>query len=149
MRDGQMHQTTLRFGPDLWAALEGECARLGVSVAQYVREAALARLAYTAAVRGDQEYAEALAAVGVLAPTEAAAHHPAASPALFNAVPVPFGAAPEPYGAQSRGVIAAAEENRSDATALGAQNTLAIQRAREIRAQSRTLRQSTRAGGSR
>jgi hypothetical protein len=142
-----MHQTTLRFGPDLWGALGGECARLGVSVAQYVREAALARLAYTAAVRGDREYAEALAAVG--APTEAAAHHPAASPALFNTVPVPFGAALEPYGAQPRGVIAAAEENRSDATALGAQNTLAIQRAREIRAKSRTLRQSTSAGGSR
>src|SRR5262249_39790670 len=31
----KMHQTTVRFGEDLWEALENECARLGVSVAQY------------------------------------------------------------------------------------------------------------------
>jgi hypothetical protein len=43
-----MHQTTVRFGDDLWAALEQEASRLGVSVAQYVRDAALARLSYTA-----------------------------------------------------------------------------------------------------
>ena len=43
-----MHQTTVRFGDDLWAALEQEALRLGVSVAHYVRDAALARLAYTA-----------------------------------------------------------------------------------------------------
>jgi hypothetical protein len=42
-----MHQTTVRFGSDLWVELEREAARLGVSVAHYVREAALARLAYT------------------------------------------------------------------------------------------------------
>jgi hypothetical protein len=44
---GGMHQTTVRFGSDLWVELEREAARLGVSVAHYVREAALARLAYT------------------------------------------------------------------------------------------------------
>ena len=48
-----MHQTTVRFGADLWAALEDECEGLGVSVAQYVREAALARLMYAAGQRGD------------------------------------------------------------------------------------------------
>jgi hypothetical protein len=42
-----MHQTTVRFGPDLWSALEDESARLGVSIAHYVRDAALARLSYT------------------------------------------------------------------------------------------------------
>jgi hypothetical protein len=42
-----MHQTTVRFGPDLWRSLEQEAHRLGVSVAQYVRDSALARLAYT------------------------------------------------------------------------------------------------------
>jgi hypothetical protein len=40
-----MHQTTVRFGPDLWAALVSESIRSGVSVAQYVRDAAMARLA--------------------------------------------------------------------------------------------------------
>jgi hypothetical protein len=55
-----MHQTTVRFGPDLWHALEAECARLGVSAAQFLREAALARLAYTAGQRGDREYELAL-----------------------------------------------------------------------------------------
>jgi hypothetical protein len=40
-----MHQTTVRFGGDLWNALVEEADRSGVSVAQYVREAAVARLA--------------------------------------------------------------------------------------------------------
>jgi hypothetical protein len=56
----KMHQTTVRFGPDLWLALDEECKRLGLSVAQYVREAALARLAYTAGRRGDDEFEFAL-----------------------------------------------------------------------------------------
>jgi hypothetical protein len=48
-----MHQTTVRFGPDLWAELEREAANSGVSAAQYVREATLTRLAYSAAQRGE------------------------------------------------------------------------------------------------
>ena len=40
-----MHQTTVRFGADLWHELVREADRGGVSVAQYVREAAVARLA--------------------------------------------------------------------------------------------------------
>jgi hypothetical protein len=60
-----MHQTTVRFSPDLWVALEEECARLGISAAQYVREAALARLSYTAGRRADAAYALALADAGV------------------------------------------------------------------------------------
>lgn len=55
-----MHQTTVRFGGDLWKALEREGDRLGVSVAQYVREAALARLMYAASKRGDEEFDLAL-----------------------------------------------------------------------------------------
>jgi hypothetical protein len=43
----QMHQTTVRFGTDLWASLEREAARLGISAAQYIRDATLTRLAYT------------------------------------------------------------------------------------------------------
>ena len=48
-----MHQTTLRFPEDLWRFLEHEAKALGISVAQYVREAALARVAYDAGSRGD------------------------------------------------------------------------------------------------
>jgi hypothetical protein len=50
-----MHQTTLRFGEDLWQALEIEAESLGVSVAQYVRDAALRRLAYDAGQRDQLE----------------------------------------------------------------------------------------------
>src|SRR3954447_7923920 len=50
---GEMHQTTLRFPEDLWRFLEEEAKSLGVSVAQYVREAALARAAYDAGRRGE------------------------------------------------------------------------------------------------
>jgi predicted DNA-binding protein len=64
MLDGKMHQTTLRMSPDLWQALEQECKRLGVSAAQYLREAALARLAYTAGRRGLPDYELALAEAG-------------------------------------------------------------------------------------
>jgi len=51
-----MHQTTVRFSPDLWAQLEVEAERSGVSAAQYVRDATLARLAYTAGQRGDDPF---------------------------------------------------------------------------------------------
>ena len=46
-----MKVTTVRFGADLWALLEREAALAGVSVAQYVREAALARAAFAAGAR--------------------------------------------------------------------------------------------------
>jgi hypothetical protein len=49
----KMHQTTVRFGADLWAQLEREAASTGVSAAQYVREATLSRLTYSAAQRGE------------------------------------------------------------------------------------------------
>ncbi|MDO9409361.1 hypothetical protein [Patulibacter sp.] len=39
-----MHQTTIRFGDDLWARLSDAAADAGTSVAQYVREAAVTRL---------------------------------------------------------------------------------------------------------
>jgi hypothetical protein len=46
-----MHQTTLRFSHDLWAELEEEAGRCGVSVAQWVRHAAVERLTLTAISR--------------------------------------------------------------------------------------------------
>jgi hypothetical protein len=59
-----MHQTTVRFAPDVWAALDDEAARLGVSAAQYVREAAVARLAYGIGRRGDRAFEHALRLAG-------------------------------------------------------------------------------------
>jgi hypothetical protein len=49
----RMHQTTVRFAPELWEQLEIEARRSGVSVAHFVREAALARLAYAAGRRAE------------------------------------------------------------------------------------------------
>lgn len=43
-----MHQTTIRFGGELWESLQEAAGSGGVSVAQYVREAAIARVAFEA-----------------------------------------------------------------------------------------------------
>lgn len=56
----RMHQTTVRFGSELWQELERESALMGVSIAQYIREAALARLIHAEAERGGQEFGLAL-----------------------------------------------------------------------------------------
>lgn len=48
-----MRATTVRFGEDLWALLEAEAARNGVSAAQFVREATILRLGLLAGTRGD------------------------------------------------------------------------------------------------
>jgi len=53
-----MHQTTLRFAPEVWAALEVQAARSGVSVAQYVRDATMSRLAFSAGVEHGREELE-------------------------------------------------------------------------------------------
>ena len=55
----RMHQTTVRFGPDLWNEVEVEAKAAGVSVAQYVRDATLMRLAYTRGRDGDPHYEKA------------------------------------------------------------------------------------------
>jgi hypothetical protein len=57
-----MHQTTVRFGPDLWQDIEIEAERAGVSVAQYVRDSAMMRVAYTRGREGDPYYEAALRA---------------------------------------------------------------------------------------
>jgi hypothetical protein len=117
MRDGRMHQTTVRFGPDLWAALEAECAQLGISAAQYLREAALARLAYTAGHRREPDYASAFAGGAATAEADAVAA---------------FAGARDAQQLSSEHVLAA--------SAVSSQSDLVRRRAREIRARSIRLR---------
>jgi hypothetical protein len=50
-----MKATTVRFGEDLWAMLERESTRAGVSAAQFVREATIMRVAMLAGSRGDPD----------------------------------------------------------------------------------------------
>ena len=57
-----MRATTIRFTPELWALLQREAEREGVSVAQYVRDAALVRVAYSAGERGERDDQAATAA---------------------------------------------------------------------------------------
>jgi hypothetical protein len=125
MRDGRMHQTTVRFGPDLWEALEVECASLGVSAAQYLREAALARLAYTAGRRGDPDYEEALVRSG-------------AKPGVAQESPATTEAA------HARAAQTESSEQVLAATAVTAQSELVWRRAREVREQAAELRRRRR-----
>jgi hypothetical protein len=123
MRDGKMHQTTVRFGPDLWEALEEECRHLGMSAAQYLREAALARLSFTAGRRGDPAYAEALSAAGA-APIQ---------------VPEP------PDRVDLHAVQSGLRDSRQDGDAVAAQSKQALERSRELRARSDRLRRRVHA----
>jgi hypothetical protein len=49
-----MRATTIRFPNDLWDQLEREARKHGISVAQYVRDAALYRVAYSAGAREEK-----------------------------------------------------------------------------------------------
>jgi len=63
-----MRATTIRFSPAVWELLEQEARREGQSVAQYVRDAALFRLAYGMGerreLRSPDEVLQALHAAG-------------------------------------------------------------------------------------
>jgi hypothetical protein len=50
-----MRATTIRFPNDLWEQLEREARMQGISVAQYVRDAALYRVAFSAGVASDDD----------------------------------------------------------------------------------------------
>jgi hypothetical protein len=72
-----MKATLVRFGPDLYEELRAEAGRSGVSIAQYVREAVLARMAYSAGRRDDAAYGDAARAGAASAQRDAApAHEP-------------------------------------------------------------------------
>jgi len=114
-----MHQTTVRFSPDLWSSLESECRRLGISAAQYLREAAVARLAFTAGNRGDIAYETAYSEIGV--------------------VPAPT-IERELAGVQAGDAARVAEGNQHDASAVAAQSAQVLRRAKQIRLRSVELR---------
>jgi len=118
-----MHQTTVRFGADLWRALEQECARLGVSVAQYVREAALTRIVYAAGRRGDDEFEFALELATGTAPGPELPDSEGLESVATSAHSAPT--------AQER-----AFREGTEAAALAAPGRLARQRARALREQS-------------
>jgi len=56
-----MRATLVRFGEEQFEELKVEAAREGVSVAQFVREAVVARIAYARGRRGEGQSAGALA----------------------------------------------------------------------------------------
>jgi GAF domain len=62
-----MRATTVRFGDDLWAMLERESGGLGISAAQFVREATIMRLAMLAGTRGDPQAEATIAEVAARA----------------------------------------------------------------------------------
>jgi hypothetical protein len=117
-----MHQTTVRFGSELWGEIGRAAAANGVSVAQYVREAALARLIYSAAVRGDQEYAMALDIAAEDADESGGGEIHATASSLTGTRPI---------GAAHAMELAEAEAH--SASALWAQGRQARLRARQLR----------------
>ncbi len=119
-----MKVTTVRFGADLWRMLEREAALTGVSVSQYIREAALARAAAASALRGEN-------------PLELLAGHD--GPGNRNDA--------AERDAELTAAAAArrtAEQRRIDTAATHAQNEQAIRRARDLTAQSAAIRDARR-----
>jgi hypothetical protein len=120
-----MHQTTVRFGRDLWEVLEQEAERLGVSAAQYVRDATLTRLAYAAASQDEavaSRNAFAWAGEGLL--EERVAETPAEREGA-------------PLGAR-------VEAQLESAAAVQAQGKLARTKAERLRVESEELRERSR-----
>jgi hypothetical protein len=58
-----MRVTTIRFSEDLWDVISVEAGLAGVSAAQFVREAALARAAAASGARGEVPFSSFRAAV--------------------------------------------------------------------------------------
>ena len=66
-----MRVSAVRFGSDLWQLLEDEATLVGVSVAQYVREASLARAVAASAARGEDPLGRLGAAARKATPVQA------------------------------------------------------------------------------
>lgn len=131
-----MHQTTIRFGSDLWESLAVAASAEGVSVAQYVRESAVERLVRA----GDLDDREPVASTD----RRRDARSPRVTP---RGAAGPF-APPSPVPELDRRAVLAARaadgqraaaRNTESSAAVWAQSRLARARARELRAASRAL----------
>lgn len=110
-----MRVTAIRVGADLWRLLEAEAARVGVSVSQYVREAALMRAAAAATARGEDAFTLLARAAAEVAPSSMPETGESARTA------------------RRRKVRAKAREMRSDARALQAESRQARSRSHQLR----------------
>jgi len=119
-----MRVSAVRFGADLWQVLEGEAARLGVSVAQYIREASLARAAAAATARGEDP-------LELLAIAARTATQPTSGKESIQAVPQ---SPQEATIERARAARRRATAQRSGARALKAQSEQAARHARQITA---------------
>ena len=108
-----MKATSVRFGSDLWEFLRYEAEHSGVSVSQYIREAALARAAAAASARGEDPF---LLLSGTARTSERAARSPAER------------------------AVEAAGRKRDDARALRAQSKQAVRHTRELATRSNAAR---------
>jgi Mobilization protein NikA len=106
-----MKVTTVRFGEDLWRLLEDEAEQVGISVSQYIREAALTRAAAAVTARGD----DPLGILGQMS-SPASADRPAE---------------PKPAKPLNERAASMADELRSEANALSAQSRQAIRHSRQ------------------
>ena len=123
-----MHQTTVRFASDVWATLEEEAARIGVSVAQYIREAAVARLSYGLGRREDRGLEDAIRGAGSTASYAEWGH-----------------SEPSPHTRQEV-ALEHSHDALSSSEALWAQGKLARERASELREQLAAQRRDRLAG---
>lgn len=139
-----MHQTTVRFGQDLWEVLEREAERLGVSAAQYIRDATLTRLAYAAA-RQEEAVAsrDAFAWAG-----EASLGTGTPAPATHHDAQAPVAGAPEaPPAVGARAALQERVEAQLEgAAAVQAQSELARGRAERLRLEAQELQRRREAG---
>jgi hypothetical protein len=129
-----MRQTTLRFGEDLWQLIESEAERLGLSNAQYVREAALARAAYDTGRRGDRLFEIALERAGA-APLEGTPQLAENSPEALERH-----SGPQRFEEAVREASIRSEDRILSSKAVWAQAELARERARELRSKAGHMR---------
>jgi GAF domain-containing protein len=71
-----MRATTVRFSEDLWQLLDEEAVAQGISAAQFVRDAAIVRLAFLAGRRGDADSEQSIAAIAKRAVRQAESDDP-------------------------------------------------------------------------
>jgi hypothetical protein len=64
----RMKIVSIRMSEDIWEAVQDEAIRAGVSASEFIREAAIIRMAYRWGTRdGDDEIIARLRALGVMA----------------------------------------------------------------------------------